>query len=139
MKKICLSVVESLVAILMLVGPLASELQAESGVPMTVSVPFAFSVGGHSVAPGTYQFELGPDAYLLSVRNAKNGHEEIFPVRPEHSRGSVEDGRLLFGVSGGGRVLNEVRFPGAGRFAVIQGGRVKVKGSSGNAVSVAQR
>jgi hypothetical protein len=123
----------------MLSGPLASELQAESGVPMTVSIPFAFRVGGHSVAPETYQFELGSDAYLLSVRNAKNGHEEIFPVRPEHSRGFVEAGGLIFGDSGGCCALNEVRFPGARRFEVIQPGAVKAKGSSRNAVAVAQR
>jgi hypothetical protein len=143
MKRISLCVVESLVAILILSGPLAINLQAESGVPMTVSIPFPFTVGSHSIAPGTYQFALGSDDYLLSVRNAQTGHEEIFPVRPEQPRGFEAQGRLLFGNSGGCRALNEVRFPGTSTFEVIQGhgaGRIKAKGSSmGNAVSVAQR
>jgi hypothetical protein len=144
MKQTSLFLVTSLVTILICGGPLAVNLQAQSNHAMTVSIPFPFTVGGHSIAPGTYQLSLESDPFLLSVRNVKTGHEDIFPVRPEQPRGFEPQGRLIFGNSAGSRVLNEVRFPGTGTFTeVIQrhaAGRIEAKGSStSNSVSVAQR
>jgi hypothetical protein len=144
MKRISLFLVKTLATILICGGSVAINLQAQDDTAMTVSIPFAFTVGRQNIAPGTYQFKLGSDPFLLSVRNVKSGHEEIFPVRPEQPRPFEPRERLIFRNSEGCRALNEVRFPGTGAFMeVIQrhgNERVEAKGSStGNSVSVAQR
>jgi|HubBroStandDraft_5_1064220.scaffolds.fasta_scaffold100170_2 hypothetical protein len=135
---------KSLVTFLIAGGTLATNLQAQSDVAITARVPFPFTVGKHSIEPGTYQFSLLTSQFLLSVVNVKTGSMEMFTVRPEKQRAVEQHGRLVFGNSEGGSVLNEVHFPGTSMFSeVIErqgGGRTEAKRSStGNSITVAQR
>jgi hypothetical protein len=64
---------KSLVTFLIAGGTLATNLQAQSDVAITARVPFPFTVGKHSIEPGTYQFSLLTSQFLLSVVNVKPG------------------------------------------------------------------
>ena len=119
MKRITSLVVQSLVTILIGSGTLAGSLQAQTNLAMTVSVPFPFSVDTHRVAPGTYQFSLVSNQFLLSVLNVKTGHEEVFPVRPGQQRAFESHGRLIFRKSDEGRILSEIYIPGNDRLSEV--------------------
>jgi hypothetical protein len=137
-------VVKSLAPLLIAGGTLATNLQAQSDDAITVRVPFPFTVGTRSIAPGTYRFSLLSGHFLLSVLDVKTGDVEMFNVRPEGQRAVEQYGRLVFNNSEERSVLNEVHFPGTSVFSeVIQrrgGGRIEAKKSSpDNSISVAQR
>lgn len=136
-------VIKSLITLLIGSATLATNLQAQSDA-FTVNVPFRFTVGTETIAPGTYQFSLPSGQFLLSVVNMKTGDTEMFPVRPERQHGVEQRARLVFRDSEGSSVLNEIHFPGTGTFSeVIQqhgARRMEAKRSStGNSISVAQR
>jgi hypothetical protein len=143
MTRVTSFIVKSLVTLLIGGGTLAANLQAQ-GDPITVDIPFPFTVGTQSIGPGTYTFSLLPSQFLLSVTNVKTGGIEMFSVRPERQRSVEQHGRVVFHNSDGYSVLNEVHFPGTGTFSeVIQrhaAARMEAKKSStGNSISVAQR
>jgi hypothetical protein len=119
MNRITSLVAKSLIIILMSSGSLAIDLQAQSDLPMTVSIPFAFTIGTQRIAPGTYQFSLVSGQFLLSVRNVKTVREEMYRVRPEHQRALESPGRLLFRKSEGSNVLSEVHFPDTTTFSEV--------------------
>ena len=136
-------VAKSLITLLIGSGTFAANLHAQSDA-MIVSVPFPFIMGTQFVPPGTYRFTLVSSSFLLSVRDVKTGHEQLFPVRPVQQRALEQHGRLLFHNSEGCSVLNEVHFPGTVIFSeMIQrraAGRIEAKGSSADSsMSVAQR
>ena len=144
MTKFTSLVAASLVTLLIGSTTLAINLQAQSDDAITVRVPFSFTVGTQSIAPGTYRFSLVSSQFLLSVVNIKTGDMEMFDVRPEQQRAVDQHGRLVFRNTEGSSVLNEIHFPGAGLFSeVIQrrdDRRVEAKRSStDNSISVAQR
>jgi len=149
MKRISSLVIKSLIAILIVSGTLAVNLEAQSDAAITVSVPFPFTVGAQSVAPGTYRFSLDssrlePNPFLLSVLNVKTGQMEMFAVRPERQGRFEEHGRLMFRNSAGRRVLAEVHFPGTDTFSELtqrtRADTMEAKRSStDSSVSVAQR
>jgi hypothetical protein len=144
MTKFTSLVVTSLVTLLIGSATLAPNLQAQGNDAITFRVPFSFTVGTQSIAPGTYQFSLLSNQFLLSVLNVKTGHKEIFTVRPERQRAPDQLGRLVFRNSEGSSVLYEVHFPGTGLSSeVIQrrdDRRLETKrSSSDSSISVAQR
>jgi hypothetical protein len=115
--------VQSLFAILIGGGILPSNLQAQND-GITVSVPFAFTVGSQSIAPGTYQFSLnsghvGSIGFLLSITNLKTGAMQVFDVLPERQFAIEERGRLTFRTSAGRPMLATVHFPGSDTFSEV--------------------
>jgi hypothetical protein len=137
-------IVKSLVTLLIGSAMLATNLQAQSDDAITVRVPFSFTVGTQSIAPGTYQFSLLSSQFLLSVVNVKTGDGKMFSVHPEQERVVDQHGLLVFRNTEGSSVLNEIHFPGTKMFSeVIQrrgAGRIEAKGSSnGSSISIAQR
>lgn len=144
MTKFTSLVVTSLATLLIGSATLAINLQAQSDDAITVRVPFSFTVGTQSIAPGTYRFSLLSSQFLLSAVNVKTGDMEMFDVRPEQQRAVDQHGRLVFRNTEGSSVLNEVHFPGTGLFSeVIQrrdDRRLEAKRSStDSSISVAQR
>lgn len=144
MKRIMSLVIKSLVAILAAGGTFATGLHAQSEPAMTVNIPFPFTVDTQTIAPGTYQFSLGPNPFQLSIVDIKSGHTKLFAVRPEQERAIGPHGHVDFQKRNEDRVLNEVHFSGTGMFIhVIQprsAGRAEAKRSlPGDSVSVAQR
>jgi hypothetical protein len=144
MTKFTSLVVTSLVTLLIGSATLATNLQAQSDDAITVRVPFSFTVGMQSIAPGTYQFSLLSSQFLLSVVNVKTGDMEMFDVRPEQQRAVDQHGRLVFRNTEGCSVLNQVHFPGTSQFSeVVQrhgAGRIEAKrSSSDSSITVAQR
>jgi hypothetical protein len=144
MKRITSVVVKSLVTMLIGSGTLRGNLQAQSDLSMTASIPFPFTVGTHSIPAGTYRFSLPSSPFLLSVFNVKNGHEQLYPVRPEQQRAFEPHGRLIFRNSEGRRALSRIYLPGTGTFSEVtigtMSGRVEAKRfSTGDSTSVAQR
>ena len=138
-------VIQSLVTVLIGSATLATNLQVQIDDSITVTVPFRFTAGTETIAPGTYQFNIVlSDPFLLTMVNVKTGDKEMFLVRPERQRGIEQHGRLVFRDTEGSGVLNEIHFPGTGTFSeVIQrrGARrmVAKKSSPGNSNSVARR
>lgn len=144
MKRITSLVVQSLVALLIATGTLAGNLQAQTDLSMTVSVPFQFTVGTQSIAPGTYRFSLISSSFGLSVRNVKTGQERVFPLRPGQQRAFESQGRLIFRNSDGCSVLSEIYFPGTDRLSEVSqrhcaGGIEARKPPTGTSIFVAQR
>ena len=144
MKRISSLIAKSLVSILIGSGSLAMNLQAQSDLAMTISIPFQFTVGTHSMEPGTYEFSLVSSPFLVSVLNVKTGHQEMFPVRPAQQLAVEERGHLKFQNSHACRVLDEIHFPGTDRFVELtqrQGvASIAAKSSPASTpVSVAQR
>lgn len=111
---------KSLFALLIVSGPFATHMQAQNDA-VTVSVPFRFTMGTHSIAPGTYQFSLVSSQFLLSVTDVKTGRAEIFEVRPAR-QGSIEErGRLTFRNSAGHNILSQIHFPDTDTFSEVIG------------------
>lgn len=109
---------KSLVALLLVGGPFATYMQAQNDA-VTVSVPFRFTMGTHSIAPGMYQFALVSSQFLLSVTNVKTGRVEMFDVRPERQSSVEERGRLTFRNAAGRNVLDQVHFPDTDTFSEV--------------------
>ena len=135
--------IRSLVTLLTGSAAFATHLQAQSDV-MTVWVPFRFTAGTTTLAPGTYEFNLPSDQFLLSVVNVKTGATKLFAVRPERQAGEERHGHLVFRDADGGKVLNEIHFPGTGIFSeVLRRGEARTmeakKSSTVHSNVVAQR
>lgn len=144
MKRISSLVAKSLMSILIGCGTLAINLQAQSDLAMTASIPFPFTVATHSMAPGTYEFSLVSSQFLVSVLNVKTGHQEMFRVRPVQELAVEQRGGLRFRNSEDRSVLSEIHFPGTDRFSEVNQrhgiGSAKTKSSpAAQTMSVAQR
>jgi hypothetical protein len=144
MTKFTSLVVTSLVTLLIDSTTLATNLQAQNDDAITIRVPFSFTVGTQSIAPGTYRFSLVSSQFLLSVVNIKTGDMNLFVVRPEQQRAVDQHARLVFRNTEGSSVLNEVHFSGTSRFSeVVQlhgDGRIEAKKSRAEgSITVAQR
>lgn len=144
MKRISSLIAKLLMSILIGSGTLAINLQAQSDLAMTASIPFPFTVGTHVMAPGTYEFSLVSSQFLVSVLNVKTGHQEMFSVRPVQQLAVEQRGGLRFRNSEARSVLSEIHFPGTDRFSEVgqrhSTGSVKAKSSpAAETMSVAQR
>jgi len=144
MKRIPSLIVKWLALTLAGSGMLAISLQAQSDSAVTASIPFPFTVGTQSIAPGTYEFSLVSSQFLLSVRNVRNGHQEFFIVHPEQENALHPRGRVVFQKSEDARRLDEIHFPGADSFAQLTLSQhptaiEAATSSPGDTVSVAQR
>jgi hypothetical protein len=120
MKRIRLLVIKSLIAAVVVTGPVALTLQAQSNPEITATVPFPFIVGTRSITPGNYQFTLMGSPFLLSVLNVKTGHQELFPVHPG-SQAFESNGCLTFQTSNSSSVLTDVHFPGTDALTQVNG------------------
>jgi hypothetical protein len=143
MTRFRLLVIKSLATLLVGSATLATNLQAQNE-EITARVPFRFTVGTATIAPGTYQFSLPSGHFLLSVVNVETGASEMFAVRPEQQLGEEQHGHLVFRDTEGGKELNEIHFPGLEIFSeVIQRRDARTmaakKPSTDNLKSVAQR
>jgi hypothetical protein len=78
---------------------------------MTVAIPFAFSIGDHHLAAGSYSVERVSD-YALEVRDNKTNHGVFLAVRGEDGRGITSRGHLVFERAGGDMYLTEAWFTG---------------------------
>jgi hypothetical protein len=78
---------------------------------MTVTIPFAFSIGDHHLAAGSYSVERVSD-YALEVQNNQTRKGVFLPVRGEDGRGIASRGRLVFERAGGDMYLTEAWFAG---------------------------
>lgn len=139
MKRIPSLLIKSLITILIGSGILATNLQAQSVVAVTASIPFPFTVGAQRIEPGTYRFSLVSDQFLLSVLNVKTGDIKMFTVRPEQQRAVKQEVGLIFRNSAGGRVLNEVHFPGTDTFSELIERPAQKRSLPSSAVAMAQR
>jgi hypothetical protein len=144
MKPSSLFAIKSLIIFLIGSGTLAINLHAQTDLVETASIPFPFTVGTKSIAPGTYHFILESGPFLLSVVNVKTGDVEMFAVHPEQQRAVAPHGHLIFRKSEGRCFLNEVHYSGTSMFSEVieqhRVGRIEAKSSSiTNSVSVAQR
>lgn len=144
MKRILSLIAKSLVMILIVSGTLEINLQAQSNLAVTASIPFPFTVGAHDMAPGTYEFSLASSQFLVSVVNVKTGHQEMFPVRPVQQRAVEQSGCLRFRKSEARSALSEIHFPGTDRFSELgqRHGTGSIEANSSPAaetISVAQR
>jgi hypothetical protein len=78
---------------------------------LVATIPFAFTVGDHHLAAGSYSVERVSN-YALAVRNNKTNHGVFLAVRGEDGRGIASRGRLVFERAGGGMYLTEAWFAG---------------------------
>jgi len=92
-------------------GMLASGTQTATAQAITVTTPFAFSVGSQSYPAGTYQFTRLSE-WSLSIRDVKGGGERFFAVRPQEKLPLRSQGGLTFSNSEGHRNLQAVYVPG---------------------------
>lgn len=121
MKWTRLLIVKSLIAAVVVIGPVARTLQAQSNLAITATIPFPFLVGTRSITSGSYQFSLIGDSFLLSVLNLKTGHQEFFPVHPGGQQAFEPDGCLTFQKFESSSVLTDVHFYGTDTVTEVNG------------------
>jgi hypothetical protein len=92
-------------------GMLASGAETATAQAITVTTPFAFSVGSQPYPAGTYQFTRLSE-WSLSIRNVKGGGEKFFVVHPEEKLPPASHGGLTFRNSEGHQNLQAVYVPG---------------------------
>ena len=89
-------ITKSLLAILIGMGLLGLDVQAQEPPAITVTIPFAFSANNENDIPaGTYQLRLISE-WLLSIRNLNSREQRILIVRPGRSESAESRGCLLF-------------------------------------------
>ena len=135
-------VTRSLATLLIAGGTMSMNSQTQDDA-IIVSVPFPFTVGTQTVAPGTYRFSAGSSPFLLSMVNVRTGDMQMFTVHPERQRATEERGHLTFGRFADRSVLNEVHFPGTNEWSeLVQPRRVQrmeaKQHTSDSAVAMAQ-
>ena len=121
MKRIRLLVVKSLIAAVIVIGPVALTLQAQSSLAITATIPFPFVVGTRSITAGSYQFILLGSPSLLSVLNVKTGHRELFPVHPGSRQAFESNGCLTFQKLNSSSVLISLHFPSTDALTQVNG------------------
>lgn len=111
-------VARSLAALLIASGSLVMNGQT-IGDAIKVDVPFAFTVGTQSMAPGTYLFSVDSGPFLLSVVNIKTGAVRMFTVHPERDKTIEDTGHLIFDKFADRHVLNEIHFRGSDEWSEL--------------------
>jgi hypothetical protein len=76
-------------------GLLGTAPRALAQTKMTATVPFAFSIGNHHLAAGSYSVEPLSDCFL-AVRNNLTSRTIVLMVRKEEGRGDRSARRLVF-------------------------------------------
>jgi hypothetical protein len=143
MKRIPSHFMRSLAIFLIASGPLAVHLKAQSDHSITASIPFPFTAGTQTMAPGTYRFEqMG--AYEVSILNVKTGVKQIFSVHPGSQRTLAQHERVIFRIRAKRSFLSEVDFSGTGMLVNLSRSAVQeemkaVQPLPRNSVLVAQR
>ena len=112
MRRSALIITKPLFAIAIVIGGslLAGKVQAEVAPPITVTVPFTFSVDSQNLAAGTYQLEWLSE-WIMSMRNLNGGREQMFMVRPEQGGTPEQNGCMIFQRFEGRSYLAEVSGP----------------------------
>ncbi|QNI35233.1 hypothetical protein [Edaphobacter albus] len=99
----------TLVAVI--VGSLFTPLaHAQNGQEITANIPFAFSVNRSHFEAGSYEFDLSPDKFGMSVVNLETGKKQFVTVHPQGHSLSSEPAVLIFSRSGEDQYLSEVQF-----------------------------
>jgi hypothetical protein len=143
MKRIPSHFVRLLVIFLIGSGTLAVQLRAQNDHSITASIPFPFTAGTQTMAPGIYRFEqTGP--YAVSILNVKTGVKQIFPVHPGSPRTLAQHERVIFRILAKRSFLSEVDFSGTEMLVNFSRSalREEMKATQplpSNSVSVAQR
>lgn len=98
-----------------LLGPIPSALaQSSAADKMTITIPFAFSIGTRHFAAGSYSVER-ISSYALQVHSKTTKHGALMMVRSEDGRGLISAGHLVFERAGGEMYLTEAWFAGTNR------------------------
>ncbi|WP_109487325.1 hypothetical protein [Occallatibacter savannae] len=98
-------------------GSGGARANAQDGTGEIFTVPFAFTVDGHDIQPGTYEVRRDLSPFLLSVENVKTGEKELFSVRPEQRRAIPAKGLLVFQRCGDRNKLSEFHVPGTNLYS----------------------
>lgn len=92
-------------------GILSVETKTASAQDITVTTPFAFSVGNQHYPTGTYKFAL-VSQYVLSISRTDGTGKKLFLVEPQDKGALGIPGGLTFASSQGDRNLEAVYIPG---------------------------
>lgn len=117
MKRITSMLTGTLFAVLFAGGAFTSTLKAQNEPGTIFTIPFAFTIEGHSVAAGTYEMKLVSNRYLLSIRNLKTGEEEFFNVLPQQQRAIATQGMLVLHGCGQREDLTEFHVAGTSNYS----------------------
>jgi hypothetical protein len=93
-------------------GLLGTAPNAMAQSQMTVTIPFAFSVGNQHLAPGSYSVEQISDCFL-AVHNNKTSTTTVLMTRKEPRRGLTSQAHLVFHRGGREMYLTQAWFAGA--------------------------
>lgn len=83
---------------------------AQDGQEITATIPFQFSVNRLHFEPGSYEFDLSPDRFGMSVINLKTGKKQFVTVQSQGHTLSSEPAVLVFTRTGEDQYLSEVQF-----------------------------
>lgn len=117
MKRIATIVAGTLMAILIAGGASTAKLNAQNGSGEIFTVPFAFTVDGHKIQPGTYEVRREASQFLISIQNVETGENQSFSVRPEQRSAIPAKGILVFGRCGDQRQLSEFHIRGTNLYS----------------------
>src|SRR5487761_651826 len=120
MKRITSIITKALFTILMSSWLLAVSVQAQGTSGVEANIPFAFSTYGQKdIASGTYQLELLPDPFLLSIRNLKTDKKQILMVHQAESPSPASHDYLTFRRDGDHSYLAEIHFKGTNIYSEL--------------------
>lgn len=123
MKRITTTMGGWLLTVLIAGGSSEAKLTAQSGPGEIFPVPFAFTVGGHEIEPGTYEVRRDFSERLISIQNVQTGEKQLFSVRPEERRVVPRKGLLVFQRCGNRKNLSEFHIRGTSLYSETIEGR----------------
>lgn len=83
---------------------------AQNEQEIIANIPFAFSVNRSHFEAGSYEFNLAPDKFGMSVVNLETGKKQFVTVHPQGHALSPESAILVFRHTGGDQYLSAVQF-----------------------------
>lgn len=105
-----------LLSLPMMSGLLGAAPSASAQTPMTVTIPFDFSIGNDHLVAGSYSVERISDC-LVAVRSNKTLKSQVLMVRKEDGRGAPGAGsHLVFQRAGRGLYLTQAWFSGTNEY-----------------------
>jgi hypothetical protein len=103
-----------LLSLPMVSGLLSAAPSASAQTPMTVTIPFDFTIGTHHLAAGSYSIERISDCFV-AVRSKKTSKTEVLMVRKEEGRRG-SGAHLVFQREGSGAYLTQAWFSGTNEY-----------------------
>ncbi|HEY3989564.1 MAG TPA: hypothetical protein VGM02_09725 [Acidobacteriaceae bacterium] len=105
-----------LLSLPMVAGLLGAAPNASAQTKMTATIPFAFSIGNHRMAAGSYSVERMSDCYLV-VHNNKTSQSRVLIVRHEEGNAVQPRAHLVFQRQGERMYLTQAWFAGTNDYA----------------------